>query len=145
MKIEEFERLAKRVRFSARGRETARAVLVDGKRQADVAREYGIPRQYVQVSVRAILRRRRVLGSRKKPPGWVSVTVVVPRPIARQIKGIEKEQMRIRPPLKAGRKPKHKPKPAKPVPLQVPDVAGVSAIARALLGLQIQSTTAEET
>lgn len=147
MTIEEFTRITRRCRLSARGLESARAVLVDGRTQSDVAREQQIPRQYVFRSCRAVLRKRKTLNNRKMPPGWVSVTVIVPRPVAKRIKAMAAHETLTRPHLKTGRKllPKNRPKPVKPKPAQVPDVAGVSAIARALLGLQIQSTTAEET
>lgn len=80
----QFDRAAGRCRrLAPHNRDAARLVLVDGRAQADVARELGMPRQRVSQSVRAVLRARP--AARRYPSTWRTVTVTVPRELAREI------------------------------------------------------------
>ncbi|MGE0289501.1 MAG: TrfB-related DNA-binding protein [Bradyrhizobium sp.] len=138
MEPAEFERYARRTRLKGRGLEVARAVLVEGRPQSDVAREHGTSKQSVYQSVRAITRLIRFArGSRKKPPGWITVTVIVPPAMAKEIKRQADDVMLNRPPLMGGRKPKGGRRPvaqaAPKTPAAAPDVAGAAALAGQLL------------
>lgn len=79
-----FEEAAARTRLSDKGKAAARAVLVDGRKQADVAREFGVDRSAVARYVRSLLVGHGEVGH--FPPTWETVTVTVPKRLAQQIR-----------------------------------------------------------
>lgn len=135
MKPTEFDRLSSRTRLRDRGLTMARAVLVDGRSQSEVAAEHGVHRQSVHQSCRAVLNQRRYKSNRKRPKSWVSVTVVVPHALAREIRQLARAAMAERAALAAGRKAAAGKRPEEPQerPQEAPDVTGAAEIARTLL------------
>jgi transposase-like protein len=134
MKIEEFERLAKRTRLSATGREACRRVLVQGERQSDVARDLGVHRQIVYQAIQSLLRRRRHFNGRKIPHDWITITVSVPPELAAQIRELARvaqEQREDRRPGRPPKKPKERPQETRSAPVAVDAAADA---ARRLLG-----------
>lgn len=69
-----------RTRLSDRGKAAARAVLVDGRKQADIARELGIDHAAVARYVRSILRAHGETD--RYPDTWETVTLTVPKRMA---------------------------------------------------------------
>lgn len=66
----------------------ARAVLVEGRRQADIAREHGLTRQSVSATVAKM--RKYIQAANPVPPGWLADTVVLPKSDWPQVRAIEK-------------------------------------------------------
>jgi len=136
MTPQDFERYADRSRLRARGREAARAVLVDGHRQADVAREFGVTRQMVSLWCRSVLRQRR--GVAKPPAHWQSVTVTVPPSLAKEIRKLARsalEELRPKVAKVPGRGPGRPRKEPQERPQEAPSVAAAADVARGLLRL----------
>ena len=135
MKPTEFDRLSGRTRLRDRGLAMARAVLVDGRSQSEVAAEHGVHRQSVHQACRAVMQQRRYENNRKKPKSWVSVTVVVPHALARKIRQLARAAMAERAALVAGRKAAagKRAEKAPERPQEAPDVTGAAEIARTLL------------
>lgn len=75
---------AKLARFSESSVRAARAVLVDGRPQVDVAGEYGMSRQQLN---RILSRVRQTL--RDAPRDWVRVEVYLPPEYAAQVRELE--------------------------------------------------------
>ncbi len=97
-----FDRLAARTRLSDDGRAVARAVLVDGRRAADVAREHGISRAAVHYKCRSVLRAR----AGHYPADWITVVVTVPPSVARQVRRIAATSAKVHRMTAGGRRPK---------------------------------------
>lgn len=74
--LAEFNRGAALSRMDSSTIEYARQVLVDGKRQADVAREVGVIRQRVSAVVKQMLAY--MEAANPVPPGWKADTVILP-------------------------------------------------------------------
>lgn len=72
----EFNRGAALSRMDASTIECARQVLVEGRRQADVAREVGVVRQRVSEVVKQMLAY--MEEANPVPPGWKADTVILP-------------------------------------------------------------------
>jgi hypothetical protein len=71
---ETFKRLVAQTRLHGRGREMARAVLVQGKRPAEVGPEFGVTRQAAVNVTARVLRELRAEGVVTK--NWITATVV---------------------------------------------------------------------
>jgi hypothetical protein len=80
---EDFARVASRTRLGERARDMARAVLVDGRAQADVATEYGMTKQRVNAAVGAI--ERAYIQTAAPGTGWVSVALDLPEALALEL------------------------------------------------------------
>ena len=88
MSPSDFDKLVHRSRLRARGREAARAVLVDGMTQRDVAVEFGVSKQAVSAWVHAVLRQRR--PANQPPASWQTITLTVPSWLAREMRRLQK-------------------------------------------------------
>lgn len=82
---DDFDRLAAMTKLGDRARAMARAVLVDGRPQADVATEYGMTKQRVNLAVGAV---KRAYGKAAAPgTGWVSLELELPESLALALGG----------------------------------------------------------
>lgn len=84
----DFDRIAECSRMGTRAREMARAVLVDGRTQADVATEHGMTKQRVNLAVGAISR---IFKHSAAPAGsgTVSVNLELPETLALELAHLE--------------------------------------------------------
>lgn len=80
---QDFDRLAASTRMGDRACAMARAVLVDGRAQVDVATEYGMTKQRVSLAVGAI--ERAFVSSAAPGTGWVTVTLDLPESLALEL------------------------------------------------------------
>lgn len=79
----EFDSIVKRTRMGDLARQMARAVLVDGRPQSDVAVEYGRTRQRVSAAVAQV--ERAFALTAKAGTGWVRVTLELPEALALEL------------------------------------------------------------
>jgi hypothetical protein len=89
MTIDHFERVAKRTRMTEESLDVARQVLVDGRRQSDIAKEAKVSRQWVYKAVAKMIRY--ATASTDIPEGWKSGIVVLPSGMWRQVRTMERE------------------------------------------------------
>ncbi|WP_459203474.1 TrfB-related DNA-binding protein (plasmid) [Ralstonia pseudosolanacearum] len=80
---EDFDRIAEHTRMGDRARSMARAVLVDGRAQADVATEFGMTKQRVNAAVGAI--ERAFVQTAAPGTGLVSVSLELPESLALEL------------------------------------------------------------
>lgn len=80
---QDFDRLALRTRLGDRARAMARAVLVDGRAQAEVAAENGVTKQRVNIAVAAI--ERAYLEAAAPGTGWINVELKLPEALALEL------------------------------------------------------------
>lgn len=83
---QDFSRLAEQTRLGEEARAMARAVLVDGRIQADVANDYGMTKQRVGLAVGAI--NRVYEQSTGKSMAWVSIVMDLPDCLAHELAGM---------------------------------------------------------
>mgnify|MGYP003362304301 CR=1 FL=1 len=84
----EFSALAsKMTRMEPESLEIARAVLVHGRPQKDVAQEYNLTKQRLSQ-----IMRRMMLARADVPAGWMKVEVWLPPSAAREVKAIEERE-----------------------------------------------------
>jgi hypothetical protein len=79
----DFDRVAATTQQGERAVAMARAVLVDGRAQADVAAEYGMTKQRVNGAVATI--ERAYAKSAESSSGWVTVELELPEPWAQEL------------------------------------------------------------
>lgn len=80
---EDFSRLAEQTKLGEAARAMARAVLVDGRSQVDVANDYGMTKQRIGLAVGAI--NRVYEQSTAKSTAWVSVAIDLPDYLAHEL------------------------------------------------------------
>lgn len=97
-----FEDAAARTRLSDRGKAAARAVLVDGQRQADVARAFGLDKAAMSRCVQSIMRAHGETD--RYPPTWETVTLTVPKRIAQEFRTIAR-RARVEHGIRAKKRP----------------------------------------
>jgi len=83
LSADDFDRLAAETRVKDRARDMARAVLVEGRAQADVAMEHGMSKQRVNLAVGAI--ERAYFKSAAPGTGRVEVTLDMPEALALEL------------------------------------------------------------
>lgn len=83
LSLEEFDRLAASTRLREQARNMARAVLVDGRTQADVATEWGMSKQRVNLAVAAI--ERTYIATAGAGGGVVRVSLELPESLALEL------------------------------------------------------------
>ncbi|HHV7525820.1 TPA: TrfB-related DNA-binding protein [Burkholderia orbicola] len=92
---EDFDHVVQQTRMGDLARDMARAVLVDGRPQTDVAVEYGRTRQRVSAAVGQV---ERAFAQWAKPgTGWVRVTLDLPEALALELANLSEA-------LKGGKK-----------------------------------------
>ena len=85
---DKFEELSGMTRLTDRGKAMARCVLIDGKKPADVGREFGVSRQRVEDTARRVIEV--ADKNREIPKDWQRVTVKVNPGLARVVKYLER-------------------------------------------------------
>lgn len=86
---QDFDRVAAKTRLKDRAREMARAVLVDGRAQTDVATQHGMSKQCVGQAVSAIKRAYSKMAARGS--GWVTVALELPEALALEMASLVSE------------------------------------------------------
>lgn len=86
--VAEFNRGADLSRMDQSTIDLARQVLVDGRRQADVAREAGVVRQRINALVKKM--RSYMEEANPVPPGWKADTVILPIAAWARVRAMEK-------------------------------------------------------
>lgn len=86
LSADDFDRLAASTRLGDRARDMARAVLVDGRSQVDVAAEFGMTKQRVHLAIATMER----AYSQTSTPGrgWIGVDLNLPEPLALELTGL---------------------------------------------------------
>ncbi len=88
MTDEEFSTLSSKLtRMEPESLEIARAVLVYGQQQKDVAQEYNLTKQRLSSIIRRIM-----MARADVPAGWTKVEVWLPPSAAREVKAIEERE-----------------------------------------------------
>jgi hypothetical protein len=82
----DFDQIAASTRMRGPGKMMARAVLVDGRAQSDVAAEYGVSRQRVNLAVASI--ERRYIDESGSAGGVVQVSLVLPERVALELEKV---------------------------------------------------------
>lgn len=70
----------------------ARAILVEGQKQADIIQETGLSRSAISSVVRKIRRSHEVHG--KPPEGWERIEICLPIPMIKMVRALEEEARR---------------------------------------------------
>lgn len=91
LSTDEFARAAARARMEPATLAIARAVLVDGRRQVDVATDAGTSRAWVSEAVAKFMREVEAAERLSLPAGWKTDTVSLPSDLWPEVRKLERE------------------------------------------------------